>query len=267
MNAELQTAQDLALRSGEILLKYFAGEPSIEWKGKNDPVTAADRAVSRFIVDELHTRFPKDAILSEEEKDDLARMTNSRVWVIDPMDGTKEFIARRGEFAVMIGLAVNGEATVGVVYQPTEDKLYFASPAEGAHLTHRGATRRLQVSETSDLSRATMALSRSHLSGTTHTIRKKLGIERTVQTGSLGIKVGLICERQAEVYVQGRGTSLWDTCGPEAILRAAGGTMTDSLGAPLRYNSAETRNLNGVIATNGVIHDKVVETVRRERGL
>ena len=267
MNAELKTAQDLALRSGEILLKYYAGEPSIEWKGKNDPVTAADRAVSRFIVDELHRRFPKDAILSEEEKDDLGRLTNSRVWVIDPMDGTKEFIARRGEFAVMIGLAVNGEATVGVVYQPTTDKLYFASPAEGAHLTDKGTTRRLQVSETSDLSKATMALSRSHLSGTTHTIRKKLGIERTVQTGSLGIKVGLICDRQAEVYVQGRGTSLWDTCGPEAILRAAGGKMTDFLGAPFRYNSGETRNLNGVIATNGVIHDKVVETVRRERGL
>ena len=258
MNAELKTARDLALRSGEILLKYYAGEPSIEWKGKNDPVTAADRAVSRFIVDELHTRFPKDAILSEEEKDDLDRLTNSRVWVIDPMDGTKEFIARRGEFAVMIGLAVNGEATLGVVYQPTADKLYFASPSEGAYLTHQGTTRRLTVSETSDLSKATMALSRSHLSGATNTIRKKLGIERTIQTGSLGIKVGLICEGQAEVYVQGRGTSLWDTCGPEAILHAAGGRMTDSLGAALRYNLDEIRNLNGVIATNGVLHDKVV---------
>lgn len=267
MKIELQAAEELARSAGAVLLTHYARESTVEWKGRNDPVTAADRAASRLIVEELRTRFPDDAVLCEEEKDDPKRFSSRRVWVIDPMDGTKEFIARRGEFAVMIGLAVNGEATVGVVYQPTTDKLYFASPAEGAHLTDKGKTRRLQVSETSDLSKATMALSRSHLSGTTHTIRKKLGIERTVQTGSLGIKVGLICDRQAEVYVQGRGTSLWDTCGPEAILRAAGGKMTDFLGAPFRYNSGETRNLNGVIATNGVIHDKVVETVRRERGL
>src|SRR5688572_13120549 len=169
MNVELQTAKDLALRSGEMLLKYYAGEPSVEWKGKNDPVTTADRAVSRFIVDALRRHFPNDAILSEEEKDDLDRMTKTRVWVIDPMDGTKEFIARNGEFSVMIGLAVHGVARLGVVFQPTEDKLYYASPQEGAHLTHAGTTRRLQVSETSDLSHATIALSRSHLSRATET--------------------------------------------------------------------------------------------------
>jgi 3'(2'), 5'-bisphosphate nucleotidase len=262
MKAELETAIDLALRSGAILLKHYADEPSVEWKGKNDPVTAADRAVSQFIVAELRTRFPNDAILSEEEKDDSDRMTHSRVWVIDPMDGTKEFIARRGEFAVMIGLAVDGKACLGVVYQPTMDKLYYAAPGEGAHLSHAGETRQLHVSLQSDLSQATMALSRSHLTGTTASIRRKLGIERTIQTGSLGVKVGLICEGQAEVYVQGRGTSLWDTCGPEAILREAGGRMTDSFANPFRYNIAEVRNLQGVIATNGILHEPVVETVR-----
>jgi 3'(2'), 5'-bisphosphate nucleotidase len=122
-----------------MLLEYYAEEPSVEWKGKNDPVTAADRAASRFIVEQLRKRFPNDAILSEEEKDDLNRMRNSRVWVIDPMDGTKEFIARRGEFAVMIGLAVDGIARVGAVYQPTEDKLYSAASGEGATLSERGA--------------------------------------------------------------------------------------------------------------------------------
>jgi 3'(2'), 5'-bisphosphate nucleotidase len=262
MKAELQTAQDLALRSGELLLEHYAKEPSVEWKGRNDPVTAADRAASRFIVEQLRKRFPNDAILSEEEKDDLNRMRNSRVWVIDPMDGTKEFIARRGEFAVMIGLAVNGVAQLGVVYQPTEDKLYSAAPGGGATLRERGTVRALHVSETGDFAQATMALSRSHLSGTTESIRKKLGIERTLQTGSIGIKVGLICEGRADVYVQGRGTSLWDTCAPEAILHEAGGRMTDSLGHPFRYDVAEVRNLRGVIATNGTLHDKVVETVR-----
>ena len=90
----------------------------------------------------------------------------------------------------------------------------------------------------------------------------RLGIDKTIQTGSIGIKVGLLCEAQADVYVQGRGTSLWDTCGPEAILREAGGTMTDSLGNAFRYNVAEVRNLQGVVATNGLLHDQVVSVVR-----
>lgn len=265
MNPELQTAKDLALQAGEILLKHYAGELSVEWKGKNDPVTAADREASRFIVGELRRLFPHDAILSEEEKDDLRRLESPRVWVIDPMDGTKEFIARRGEFAVMIGLAFNGEARLGVVYQPTEGKLYSAAPENGAFLSQGGTTRQLQVSDAAEFANATMAVSRSHLSGTTEAIRKKLGIEHTIQTGSIGIKIGLICERQADVYIQGRGTSLWDTCGPEAILREAGGTITDALGNSFRYNVAETRNLHGVIATNGTLHAKVVETVRSFR--
>ena len=234
----------------------------MEWKGRNDPVTTADRAASRFIVEELRKRFPNDAILSEEEKDDLTRIRKSRAWVIDPMDGTKEFIARRGEFAVMIGLAVNGIAQLGVVYQPTEDKLYSAAPGEGATLSERGVARSLRVSAIADFAQATMALSRSHLSGRTESIRSKLGIERTIQTGSIGVKVGLICEGRADVYIQGRGTSLWDTCAPEAILQEAGGKMTDSLGHSFRYDVTEVRNLQGVIATNGALHEKVVETVR-----
>jgi len=261
MKVELEAAMDLARRAGEILLKYYAEEPSVEWKGKNDPVTTADRAASRLLTDELRLRFPDDAILSEEEKDDLKRLTIPRVWIIDPMDGTKEFIARRGEFAVMIGLAVGGAARLGVVYQPSHDKLYYGAAGEGAFVAQSGQTRRLSVSNVDNPAEATMALSRSHLSGTTNAIRLKLGIEKTVQTGSLGVKVGLICEGQSDVYVQGRGTSLWDTCGPEAILHEAGGRMTDWMGNAFRYDVVEVRNLNGVVATNRVLHENVLQAV------
>jgi 3'(2'), 5'-bisphosphate nucleotidase len=263
---ELQTAKDLAIRAGAILLEHYAENTLVEWKGKNDPVTAADREVSRFLVNELRARFPGDAILCEEEKDDLTRMGTSRVWIVDPMDGTKEFIARRGEFAVMIGLAVGGEAQLGAVYQPTEDRLYFGESQGESFIIERGTSRRLQVVRETDLANATMALSRSHLSGTTEAIRVRLGIEKTIRTGSLGIKVGLLCEGRAHVYVQGRGTSLWDTCGPEAILRGAGGMMTDGLGQPIRYDVADVRNLRGVIATNSVLHNEVVAAAIAVRG-
>jgi 3'(2'), 5'-bisphosphate nucleotidase len=258
MKTELEIAKELATQAGAILLEYYADTASVEWKGKNDPVTTADRAASRFVVDELRKRCPLDGILCEEERDDLHRLTRPRVWVIDPMDGTKEFIARNGEFSVMIGLAVDGQARVGAVYQPTEGKLYYASHGEGAYLTQNGVTRQLRVSEETDPSKVIIAISRSHLSSANETIRRNLGIERTIQTGSIGLKVGLLCEGKAHVYAQGRGTSLWDTCGPEAILREAGGRMTDKCGERFVYNIEEVRNLEGVIATNALLHDSVV---------
>jgi len=259
--SDIDTVKELAVRAGAILLQHYAEPTAVEWKGVNDPVTAADRAASRFLVDELRARFPGDAILCEEEKDDLQRLESSRVWIVDPMDGTKEFIARRGEFAVMIGLAVDGEARLGVVYQPTEEKLFYAAAGQGAFVRQGTAERPLRVSTEGDFVKTTMALSRSHLSKTTEIIRKHLGIDRTLQTGSIGLKVGLLCDAKAHVYVQGRGTSLWDTCGPEAILREAGGRMTDSRGLPFRYDIADVRNLTGVIATNGVLHDRVLAAV------
>jgi len=262
MKKELEIAKNLAVKAGDILLEYYAVAASVEWKGKNDPVTSADRAASRFVVDEIRRQFPLDGILCEEEKDDLQRLSQPRVWVIDPMDGTKEFIARNGEFSVMIGLAVDGESRLGAVYQPTERKLYYANAGDGAYLTHDDDTRQLRISEETDPAKLVMAISRSHLSPAIETIRKNLGIERTIQTGSIGLKVGLLCEGKAHVYVQGRGTSLWDTCGPEAILREAGGTMTDKSGRRFAYNIEEVRNLEGVIATNRALHDRVVEASR-----
>ena len=259
MKTELETAKELAVRAGAILLEHYTDATAVEWKGKNDPVTSADRAASRFVVDELRKRFPGDGILCEEEKDDLHRLSLPRVWVIDPMDGTKEFIARNGEFSVMIGLAVDGEARVGAVYQPTEKKLYYAAPGSGAFLAQADTTRQLLVSGETDMAKAVIALSRSHLSAANETIRRNLGIEHTIQTGSIGLKVGLLCEGKAHVYVQGKGTSLWDTCGPEAILREAGGRMTDKSGGRFAYNIAEVRNAMGVIATNAVFHDRVLQ--------
>lgn len=260
MKTELQTVKDLAVRAGAILLAHYDRKTSVAWKGKNDPVTAADLEVSHFLVGELRSRFPGDAILCEEEKDDLRRLANPRVWIVDPMDGTKEFIARRGEFAVMIGLAIDGAARLGVIYQPTEKKLYGGVVGHGASLQQDRLMKPLQVSREDDPTRATIALSRSHLSTNTEAIRTRLGISRMIQTGSIGIKVGLVSEALADVYVQGRGTSLWDTCAPEAILHAAGGRMTDAAGNPFRYDIEDVRNLRGVIATNGVLHDLVVQT-------
>jgi 3'(2'), 5'-bisphosphate nucleotidase len=262
MNRELDAARELAVRAGDILLEHYAGSPSIHWKGVNDPVTAADREASAFLVREIRKRFPGDGILSEEEPDDTSRLDRDRVWIIDPMDGTKEFIARRGEFAVMIGLAVVGKPVMGVVYQPTARRLYYGASAAGAFVDTVEGTQPLRVSAEVDPSRLILTVSRSHLSRRTEKVRRELGIHEVIRSGGIGIKVGLICERRADLYLHlSRGTSLWDTCAPEAILIEAGGRLTDAANAPLRYNVAEHQNQRGVVASNGVIHDRVIEII------
>src|SRR5690349_14242736 len=115
MEKELEVARRLAREAGAILMEFYRGETEVQWKGYDDPVTAADHAANEMLVRELHRHFPEDAILSEELPDDRARLAHERVWMVDPMDGTKQFIERLDEFTVMIGLAVEGDQIVGQV--------------------------------------------------------------------------------------------------------------------------------------------------------
>ena len=161
------------------------------------------------------------------------------------------------------GLSIDGAASLGVVYQPTTEKLYYAASGTGAFLIENRASRLLQVSHESNPAAMTIALSRSHHSPDIDVIQHQLGIHNTICSGSMGLKVGLICEGRAHVYVHtSRHTSQWDTCAPDVILREAGGRMTDLFNAPLQYNSPEARNLQGVIASNGVIHDRIAEAAQ-----
>lgn len=263
MKKEIEIAKELAVRAGTILMKHYSEGPAVDWKGTASPVTAADRSAGAFLVEELRRQFPEDGILCEEEADKSAPLTQRRIWVIDPMDGTKQFINRLGEFAVMIGMAVDGIATLGVVYQPTMDKLYVAASGMGAFLVQGQTTRPLRVSPESDASAMTIALSRSHNSPPVEQICQRLGVRESIRTGSIGIKVGLICEGRAHLYLHTQeGPSQWDTCAPEAILREAGGRMTDLSNNSLRYDPPGLRHVNGVIASSGAIHNRIVEVAR-----
>ena len=146
LNDELQEVRRIARSAGAILRRYHTEETQVDWKAPGDPVTIADLEASEFIVGELRKLFPTDGILSEEMADDPSRVKQSRVWMVDPMDGTREFIDGREDFAVMIGLVIEGVPKLGVVYQPCTDKMYFAADGAGATLQHGEETRPLQVS-------------------------------------------------------------------------------------------------------------------------
>jgi len=252
----------LAVNAGVLLLEHYGLAPAVEWKGRGDPVTDADRLASDFLLKRLRSRFPDDGMISEEEPDDLERCRKSRVWIIDPMDGTREFIEHRDEFAVMIGMALEGAPVLGVVYHPVTGKLYRAADHAGAFLQKRGEIVALRVSRETDPRRMTIALSRSHHSSEIDAVCRRLLITKMIRSGSIGLKVGLICEGFAHLYLDMSGrTAQWDTCAPAVLLQEAGGRMTDLKGMPLRYNTPDLRHLNGIIASNGTMHDRVVEAV------
>lgn len=263
LTRELETARRLALEAGRILLEFYDLPHDIELKQGSEPVTAADKAANQAIVAGLLDAFPEDGILAEETPDSAKRLDRNRLWVVDPMDGTKEFIKKNGEFSVMIGLAVDGRPAVGVVYQPTARRMFAASAGAGAYLeTPDGRSGPLTVSDTADTRDMSVAISRSHRSERIDSVRQALGIEREVRSGSVGLKIGLICERQCDLYIHpSPHTKQWDTCAPEAILTEAGGRMTDLEGNAFVYNRTDLYNRNGILATNGRAHDEILERV------
>jgi 3'(2'), 5'-bisphosphate nucleotidase len=262
LSQDLAVAAKLAREAGAIVKTFYQVSPNVRWKDPTEPVTEADRAANAYLVKQLSQAFPQDGILAEESKDDPARLNKRRVWIIDPLDGTLEFIARNGEFCIMIGLALDHNPVVGVVYQPIDDTLYGAARGAGAFVEEFGERYPLRVSREADSKRLRLVVSRSHRAPMVDTIIARVGVQHVRSVGSVGLKVGLIARRKADWYVHPNpGTKEWDTCAPDIILREAGGIMTDCWNRPLRYNQPDVVRRFGLLASNGVAHAEVVEIV------
>jgi len=262
LERELSAAVEIARGAGRILLDIYARDFSVAYKGKNDPVTEADQLANTYIVGELKKRFPDDGIVAEETADQSDALKKGRCWFVDPLDGTKEFIAKNGEFSVMIGLAIEGASMLGVVLQPSHDKLYRGVVGHGAALEEKGETRALRVSDKHDPAQLKLVVSRSHRPANIEQIMQRLGAREEMPSGSVGVKVGLIAEQKADLYVHvSDKSSLWDACAPEAILHAAGGRFTHVDGTAVQYASADMQNRRGILACNAATFDRVLEVV------
>jgi 3'(2'), 5'-bisphosphate nucleotidase len=263
---ELRIACDVARAAGAAILEHYEGPLNIEQKNYDDdvePVTQADTIANDLIVTRLKREFPDDGILAEESVDTKRRLGKSRVWMVDPLDGTNGFIDGNGDFAVQIGLAQDGQCVVGVVYQPLTGVLYRAVRGEGTWIERpQFEPEKAIVSATKTLSTMRLAASRSHRSPRMNRVVAQLGFKDEVQRGSVGIKIGLLVEQQCDVYIHlSPRTKQWDTCAPEVILTEAGGRISDLFGYPLNYNVPDVQNRNGLVASNGVSHDQIIETL------
>lgn len=265
LQRELETATHIAKRAAEVLLDIYATDFSVDFKGQgtSDPVTEADRRANTLIVDALRAAFPDDGIVAEESDDNERALAHRRIWYVDPLDGTKEFVSKNGEFSVMIGLAIDGRAELGVVLQPSEGKLYRGVVGAGAFVEHAGETHALRVSTHARPSDLRLIVSRSHRPKSTEELMQRLGIDKEATSGSVGLKIGQLAEQRADLYVHlSDKSSAWDTCGPEAVLRAAGGRFTDLGGNAFVYGKADLRTRGGILACNHAAFDAVLPVVR-----
>ena len=257
----------IARRAGGLIMEVYGGAFDVDYKEKDDPVTRADREANTLICVALQAEFPGVPIVAEESDASTYEGYASApaAWFVDPLDGTREFVKRNGEFAVMIGLAEAGVATLGVIVCPAVSRCFFGAKGVGAfEEDYDGRRRRIHVSDAKTLAEAELVVSRSHRTGNLEEIATRLGFKQVTHCGSAGVKSTRIACSESDVYAQpGRAGALWDACAPEALVTAAGGRVTDARGAVIDYASGALPNHHGFVATNGLLHEDVLDLLRR----
>lgn len=266
--AEVAAAKGAALEAGARILTFYEDtNPHVRRKEDGSPLTQADLAANEIIVREIRSRFPLDPILTEEEADDSRRLAAERVWIVDPLDGTKGFVSRDGDFTVNIALAQRGRPLLGVIYAPTYRELYSAVCGQGAFFQPRGEDGeapppvRIHVSTRSDPAKMIVAKSRSHSAKKTMALLESAQFAGVRVMGS-SLKGCLIARGEVDAYFRFGPTNEWDICAMHAILIEAGGTLTAMDGSEMRYNRPDPLN-KGFIASNNTIHEELVRMAAR----
>lgn len=258
---ELDIAIEAANKAGEAILEIYKEDFDSNTKTDDSPITEAD-IKSNEIIKKILTKT-QHAILSEEEDDDLDRLSKEIIWIVDPLDGTSDFIDKTGEFTVMIALIKNKKPVLGVIGWPTENTLFVAQKESGAFRFSNGKWEKISVSKVADLTKCKAVGSRHHLSDKEKLFIKKLGINDFTSIGS-SLKVGKISSGEADAYITTTDKMKeWDSAASYCIVSEAGGKMTDISGNDLTYNNREVHHLNGIVVTNGLIHNKIIEEFKK----
>ena len=266
--AELAAATAVARAAADLVMAVYAHDFAVQWKRPQDPVTQADQRANALILSRLHDEFPADAICAEEcAEQDSARAASrgGRCWFVDPLDGTREFVRKSGEFCVMVGLAVAGRPVLGVVVAPAWGRAFAGVVGEGAYeLMADGSRRPLLVRAPPSPAAARIVLSRLHRNSQVDAAAAHLGARSIAQCGSTGLKFLLVAAGQADLYLHtGPGPKLWDGCAPEAIALAAGAQVTDAQGRLLRYDTSHLPLDGGVVVAAAPLGTLALQALSR----
>lgn len=250
---ELEISRKAAVLAGQAIMEvYESGDFGIEAKDDDSPLTLADKAANWIIVDILKEAFPDYAILSEEEQDDLSRLDNDLCFVVDPLDGTKEFIKRNGQFTVNIALSYKHRTVMGVIYVPVTGEMYYAAQGNGSFMEYNGNTSRIHVStDKKEKSEIRVVMSNSHGAEQMDALIKKYGIVNHVKVGS-SLKGCMIARGDADVYYRYGPTMEWDTAAMQCIVEEAGGVLKQMDDTEMLYNRKDSLNAKGFYILNNI---------------
>ena len=258
---ELDIAIKAANEAGNAILEIYQRDFKISKKNDDSPITDAD-IKSNEIIKEILLQT-EHVILSEEDKDDQSRLSKDTIWIVDPLDGTSDFIDKTGEFTVMIALIKNKKPVLGVIGWPTEKTFFVAQKGQGAFRYSNGEWKKISVTTSAELSKCRIVGSRHHLSDKEKSFIKKLGIKNFTSIGS-SLKVGKISSGEAEAYITTTNKMKeWDSAASYCIISEAGGRMTDMLGNDITYNNKQVFHQNGILVTNGFIHNKIIKEFKK----
>ena len=256
MNSELKLAIDAAKKAGAIIMNYYKADYEIRDKSYHNPVTTADHAADSCLKKMLMEARPEYGWLSEETVDSPDRLSKERVWVVDPLDGTKEFIEGVPNFVVSVALVENGIPIVGVLYNPVTKETFTAANGEGAHLNGES----IQCMTKEDIGEMVILNSRSETRrGLWEPFNGVFGELRAI--GSVAYKLGITAAGHADIFASLRPKNEWDICAGNCIINEAGGKLIDLKGNLRVYNQANTLIEPGLIAGDVDAVDKTFQVL------
>ena len=261
----LEVARSVAWGAADILSSFYHKDTSdLDVKDKKDgPVTEADMAANKYIVGRLKEELGTEEFgyLSEETFDvkKAEPVDHDWVWIIDPLDGTRDFIDKTGEYGMHIALAYQGRPVIGIVAIPESQKIYFASKDQGTFVeTKDGTVTPIKVSDRHKIEDLYLIVSRSHRDDRFQKLIDGLPFAGKKYMGGVGGKISTLLEQESDVYISLSGKSAakdWDFAAPELILTEAGGKFTYVDGKPVFYNQGDVKRWGCIVATNGHCHE------------
>ncbi len=260
---ETELAISAIRKASKTVMEIYNSKFTTSFKDGNEPITEADLKSNQIISNSLsESNHP---ILSEESKDDLEkRLEAKKVWIVDPLDGTTDFVNKTGEFTIMIALVEDHIPILGVISNPSQNTLYIAQKGQGAYsISNDDVWKRLWVTTTDELTNCKAVGSRFHQTDKERNFLKELNISQFTSRGSSLKAIDLSLAKADLYFTFTSKMKQWDTCASNCIVIEAGGKFTDMNGNVLKYNIEKLNHENGLLVTNGLIHNKIIETYKK----
>ncbi|MCR5491814.1 MAG: 3'(2'),5'-bisphosphate nucleotidase CysQ [Bacilli bacterium] len=248
---ELDAAIKAAQKAQKVILEVYAKDFDVEIKSDNSPVTEADKKADEIIRGELSKAFPEHGFLTEESKDTAERLSKKAIWIVDPVDGTKEFVSKNGQFTTNIALCVDKQIVVGVINIPAQNRLYYAVKGQGAYVLENGVAKKIHCSDRLSNLRAMRSVSFFNEKEAAFMDKHKERFEGEPTPIGAALKFCALAEGSYEFFIRmSSGTKEWDVAAGDLIVSEAGGTFIQLNGEPFTYNREDVYNRLGYVMAN-----------------